>query len=254
MSQGWNEVKGKQTVLIILIVCFSCTLGMSGYYLWRNNQISIETAETYQQLRQYDPSYGENMQEKEINGAAETRNLPIVALQERNPDVCGWITIDGTNINYPYVMSHDNNDYLRSDLDGEYLYAGTIFSDYRCAPDASDFLTILYGHNMKDGAMFSHLTMFADDEVWEQHRTGTLYLADMTYQMEIFAWLEVAANDAVLYQPPVTDAASFLQYVRGNAQQYRENDVTPQDHVLMLSTCSDTFSQARAVLLAKLVL
>ena len=94
------------------------------------------------------------------------------ALSEENPDMVGWIRIDGTNIDYPVVQCADEpNYYLKHDFAGRYTDFGCPFAQANCdVQDPSDNV-ILYGHNMKDGSMFSDLVRYQSRSFWETHRT-----------------------------------------------------------------------------------
>ena len=70
-------------------------------------------------------------------------------------DSVAWLYIPGTNIDYPVMQSGDNDYYTRRAADGSYLYAGSLFMDYRCSSDFSDFNSVIYGHNMGNGTMFA---------------------------------------------------------------------------------------------------
>ncbi|MDD4510394.1 MAG: class B sortase [Oscillospiraceae bacterium] len=183
-------------------------------------------------------------------------NSSLLEAQKINGDILGWITVDGTMIDYPFVRSKDNADYLRTDLYGNYSVAGTVFMDYRCEGDLSSFNTILYGHKMKDSSMFSDLGLFADDAFWAEHTGGTLYLPDVTYTLEVFAYAVVQSTDMKLYAPyieaPPEDKTELLRYIREQARQYREIEVGTDDQILLLSTCSYEYSGARSIVVAKI--
>ena len=76
-------------------------------------------------------------------------SVDFEALQGENPDIIGWLYCEGTPINYPIVQSEDNSYYLRRLTDGSYNANGTLFLDYRCARDFTDFNCVVYGHRMK---------------------------------------------------------------------------------------------------------
>ena len=82
------------------------------------------------------------------------------ALLNRNKDVIGWLYCPDTVINYPVVQGKNNDQYLRKDLDGKYLVSGTLFADYRNGELNEDANYIIYGHNMKNGTMFSSLAKY----------------------------------------------------------------------------------------------
>ena len=77
-------------------------------------------------------------------------------LYEQNPDLIGWLTIDGTDIDLPVVQTPGNNEYyLRRGFDRLYATGGTLFMDEHCSidPDAPTANWLIYGHNMADGSM-----------------------------------------------------------------------------------------------------
>ena len=83
------------------------------------------------------------------------------ALSEENPDMVGWIRIDGTDIDYPVVQRADEpNYYLKHDFAGCYTAFGCSFAQVNCDVQVPSDNVILYGHNMKDGSMFSVVTLF----------------------------------------------------------------------------------------------
>ena len=179
----------------------------------------------------------------------------IDAQNEINADIVGWLTIPRTNIDYLFVQAGDNDFYLRRDLYKQQLYAGSIFMESRNSKDFSDFNTILYGHNMKNGSMFHNLRKFAETDFFEGNQTGTIYLADRIFTLRIFAYLVIQADNEVVYQNQATswdEKERYFTYVRDRARQYREIDLTEQDRVVTLSTCAYEYDDARMVLVARL--
>lgn len=192
-------------------------------------------------------------------GTAETPpRTPIVnrsiidAQQNVNSDIVGWLTIPGTRIDYLFVQTVDNDFYLHTDLNKNHAYAGTIFMDFRNNPAFSDFNTILYGHHMKNGSMFKTLQNFQETGFFSQWRTGTIYLPHRILTLEIFAYMVITSDDAVIYTTQPESADDFTAYVRRNARQYREAELTETDKIVTLSTCGYEYEGARIVLLAKL--
>ena len=190
------------------------------------------------------------------DGAAEQPSEPevkivnqsIIDLQNNvNSDIVGWLTINDTPIDYPFVLTDNNNYYLHANIKKEKTAAGCIFMDCRCAADLSDFNTVLYGHNMKNKSMFGNLKLFADPEFFDTHTEGTLYIKNGTYSLEFFAYMIVRSNDDQIYSPsPEQDG--FYEYVRKNARLYRQP--SEEGKVVTLSTCAYEFEGARMVLLA----
>ena len=94
----------------------------------------------------------ESEQAEPTEEPAAERNIP--KLIAANTDCIGWLSIDGTNISYPVMHTpHDPQKYLRRNFYGEYSQSGVPFLDGRC--DFQSTNLIIYGHNMKNGTMFS---------------------------------------------------------------------------------------------------
>ncbi|MDR1927612.1 MAG: class B sortase [Oscillospiraceae bacterium] len=190
-----------------------------------------------------------------VQRAAKKNPKISQAQEEINPEIVGWLRIPQTAIDYLFVQGTDNIAYLARDVYGKSAKAGSIFMDYRCAGDFSDFNTILYGHNMKNGSMFRDIRRFADADFFRANTAGSLHLPETTLTLDIFAYLLIKADDAVLYRAgdqSMQEREDFLRYVKQNAKQYRALALSPEDRIVTLSTCSYEFSNARMVLLARL--
>lgn len=123
--------------------------------------------------------------------------LPLYrTLYRQNPDMIGWLRIDGTDIDLPVVQTPgDNEYYLRRGFDGLYSTGGTLFLDERCSIDAENPTAnwLIYGHNMADGSMFGELTRYRDEDFYKEHPTFTF---DTIF--ETGTWQVVAALDTTL--------------------------------------------------------
>lgn len=167
-------------------------------------------------------------------------------LYAQNPDLAGWLCINGTNINYPVVQA-DNSYYLRRGFDRLYSTAGTLFLDERCrlaTPNAAGTANaLIYGHNTASGNMFSQLLNYADKAFYTAHPTfqfDTLY-EEGTWQVAAVLRTELGA-DALPYY-------SFFDASTQEEWQQRvdailelslyDTGVVPQygDQLLTLSTC-----------------
>lgn len=132
-----------------------------------------------------------------VPAAAAGEILPRYrALYEKNPDLIGWLRIDGTDIDLPVVQTPgDNEYYLRRGFDRFYAVGGTLFLDERCSvsADAPTANWLIYGHNMHDGSMFGQLVRYRDEDFYKAHPTFTF---DTLY--EGGTWQVVAAVDTAL--------------------------------------------------------
>lgn len=183
------------------------------------------------------------------------------ALYEENPDLIGWLRIDGTDIDLPVVQTPgDNEYYLRRGFDRLYSVGGTLFLDERCsaAPGAPTANWLIYGHNMRDGSIFGQLVRYRDEDFYKAHPTFTF---DTLY--ETGTWQVVAALDTTLGADELPyytffDADTKLAWQRRvtaiTDKALYDTGVTPEygTQLLTLSTCGDTRlgTDARFALLA----
>ena len=97
----------------------------------------------------------------------QMKSIDFEELWALNEDVVAWLELPGTIINYPVAQGKDNNEYLRTLLDGTHHRFGTLFIDYRNEKDFSDENTIIYGHNIKAGDMFSILKNYREQSYYD---------------------------------------------------------------------------------------
>ena len=153
-------------VLLALLAVYA------GYALWDNRQVYAAAEEVQASLLTLKPQEG---------------GTPFAELRAVNADVCAWVTLDGTGVDYPVVQGKDNLTYVNTDVYGNFSLAGTIFLDTRCAPDFAGGYSLLYGHHMVSGQMFGDLEKYQDAAFLREHRTGTLLLPDGACTLEVFA-------------------------------------------------------------------
>lgn len=181
-----------------------------------------------------------------------------------NNDLVGWLQIEDTVINYPVLQSDSEEDsqfYLTHSFAKKKDKNGSLFMDYR-----NDFLDrdtniIIYGHNMKSGAMFGTLKKYLDHGYLEKHKTvrfDTIYERG-TYEV-IGAFLsEVSYQDAYTfryYNFLNADNESEFEAFRVNVMQLDALkkgtlDAKYGDQLLTLSTCSSYTEEGRMFIIAK---
>jgi len=214
-------------------------MGYSGARLWAlDEEMKAEQSLHIELLRQKPAS------------APGEGEASLAALRAQNPDIVGWIAVPYTNIDYPIVQAKDNDYYLRRDLNGESAKPGTIFMDCRCPGDGSGY-SIIYGHNMKSGAMFGTLGRFEEKAFFDANPEGRILFEDGWHTIRFFAFLTVNERDSVLYGVP--RKASFYSDIAARATHCREIGLTASDRVVALSTCSYAFQGARMALLGKVI-
>ena len=192
------------------------------------------------------------------NQQTEEAELPITidfdSLLNRNPDVIGWIYCPDTIINYPVVQGKNNDQYLRKDLDGKYLVSGTLFADYRNGILGEDANYIIYGHNMKNGTMFSMLAKYKQQSYYDQHPVMYYLTPSGNYKLELFAGL-VVKRDNKIYVPNQSkeEFAELITEYRAKSTFKSDVELEYNDIIVTLSTCSYEFDNARYIVMGKLM-
>ena len=185
---------------------------------------------------------------------SEDGSLSFEELLALNKDTRAWITLDGTNIDYPMVQGKDDMEYVNKDVEGNFSLSGSIFMSYHNAPDFSDPYILTYGHHMDSGGMYGDIMKFIDPEYFEAHRSGSLILPDKTRKLEIFACYEGDAYDPYIYNVSDKEGnmGEFLDYIRENSQQYREINIKDTDRIISMSTCVSASTNGRMVVFARI--
>ncbi|MBQ2532041.1 MAG: class B sortase [Lachnospiraceae bacterium] len=172
----------------------------------------------------------------------DAMTVDFAGLKQTNSDVIGWLYLDGSDvISYPILQGEDDNEYLHKDLLGQELKAGSIFLEAGNASDFSDYHTIIYGHNMRDGSMFGSLKKYHSEEgFYEEHPYFTVFTPSAAYHYEIFGYEDVSATDQVytIGYGPGEAYSDFLGYLKSKSYQDSGVDVSDEDRVITLSTCS----------------
>ncbi|QNM07085.1 class B sortase [Qiania dongpingensis] len=235
-ARAGNHILNAAAALLILIL-----LLYGGYSLWDTVMV-YQGAFAGEELLQYKPEG--NQQE----------NSTLEDLQEINPDVRAWLTVDGTHIDYPVVQGETNMEYINKDVFGEFSLSGSVFLDCRNQSDFSDGYNLLYGHHMDNGGIFSDVAEFTGQDYFKSHRTGTLYLSDETHSFLIFACVKTDAFDSLIFNPDGQEGQMdiFLAYIRENAVQYREIGVTASDPIIGLSTCAEAETNGRVIIFGRI--
>ena len=230
----------KKKIRAVIAVALLGVLVFSGLKIWTETEAYRGESDLHKQLLQLKP----------MPSVEPAVNQGILDLQSQNSDLAGWLTVPGTQIDYPFVQAADNDFYLRRDFNGAYALAGTLFMDYRCVKDFTSPNTIIYGHHMRNGSMFGTMKKFRDKDFFAANRTAVIYLPDKTYTVDLFAFMVVRSDDAILYDHEPDDG--FLAYVEQNARHYRDIGATIDDRFVTLSTCAYEFDNARMVLIGRI--
>ena len=233
---------GNKILSFIAMVLVLIMLLYGGYSLW-NTIMIYRGAFSSNDLLKYQPT-GDG-----------PNSITLGELMKLNKDVVGWIKIFDTHISYPVVQGKDNQEYLNKDVFGEFSFSGSIFLDYRNACDFTDSYSIIYGHHMEYGAMFGDVVEFKNDDYFQEHKTGALFLLEDTYKITLFACVETQEFNNKIYNPIVQgkdNLDTLLKYIKDEAVQYRDISLNHDDKIIGLSTCAEAGTNERVVLFGRL--
>lgn len=252
--------KPVKIVLIVLCVIFLLIFVYSGYKLISTLHEYKVAEDTYNKISS-DYVSTKKGQDKDNNGGDGnqiTESSPVDvdfdALLNQCQDVVGWLYSENTVINYPVVQAEDNFYYLHRFIDGKYNASGSLFLDCTCYGDFSGKNTVLYGHNMNDGSMLASIRNYNDQEYYNEHPVMYLNTPTQNYKIEIFsAYTTDAESDTYkMFFESEDDFAHNLDDWRVQSLVSTNVDVSVDDHVITLSTCTYDFYNARFVVQGKL--
>ena len=180
-------------------------------------------------------------------------------LFDRNNDMAGWITVDGTQINYPVMYTPDNPDfYLKHNFEKEYSDYGVPYIAEHCDPAEPSDNVIIYGHHMKNGSMFTGLMEYESKEFYEKHKTVRFDTLTETAEYEIVTVFKTTVYDDTGYKYYLFSNAEkpeeFTEYIEQcKSLALYDTGVTAEygDKLLTLSTCEYSKTNGRLVVVAK---
>lgn len=171
-----------------------------------------------------------------------------------NPDYRFWINIENTNIDYPVLQAKNNSYYLSKDIYKNNLESGSIFLDYT-NNNLYDKNTIIYGHNMKNKTMFSELENFKDPNFFNQNNKIIITTPEKSYTYEVFSayYINADYNYMIISFNNENDYKKYLTDVKNKSLNKSNINVSTDDKILTLSTCSYESDNTRTVIHAKLI-
>lgn len=173
-------------------------------------------------------------------------------LLSMNSECFGWISISGTNINYPIMHTPSNpQKYLNRNFYGEYSYSGTPFLDSRCSADSKNL--IIYGHHMNNGTMFADLCNYTDYSYFTEHPTVVLETKDGAIAHSVFSAMKVKSDDDWYRFISVGTEKSYEKKISyAKEKSIYNTGITPVygQQILTLSTCYGYNQDDRILVLA----
>lgn len=182
-------------------------------------------------------------------------NVDFESLLKTNNETVGWINVNNTNINYPFVQGINNTYYLNHSFDKSYNSAGWVFMDYRNNKEMNNKNTILYAHGRIDKTMFGSLYK-TQYPAWYQNRSNHIIRistpsVNMSYQ--IFSVYKIEEESYYIQTDFTSDSEyfEFLNTIKERSKYDFNVVLNESDKIITLSTCAN--DKERYVVHAKLI-
>lgn len=228
---------------IVLVVALGVAL-FSGYKI-------------YEGLRDYNQgkaAYDNLKIDINLDVNAEVR-LDFDYLRGINPNIAGWIHLDDSQIDYPFVFADDNDYYLNHLFNDEYNHSGCVFMETTNTRDFSDDNIILYAHHMKNGTMFADVEKYKDQNWYDTHKVFKVITEDADYELYPIAGIQATGTTDYVKTnfDSKEDKLEYIEWFLNNSTFTSEEKLTVDDQMMLLSTCSYHVGDGRYALLGKLV-
>ncbi|MCI7241076.1 MAG: class B sortase [Bacilli bacterium] len=182
-------------------------------------------------------------------------DVDLKKLKEKNNDTIGWLNVNNTNINYPFVKSSDNDYYLHHSFDKSYNNAGWVFLDYRNNKNLTDKNNIIYGHHRVNNTMFTSL-LNTLNESWYTNKDNHIIRVSLENENSLWQIISVYKIPVESYYITTkfnndNEFITFLDTISKRSIYNFNYNVNKEDIILTLSTCYD--DNTRVVVHAKLI-
>ena len=274
--------KKKSPILYIAILLMLASAGALGYFAydyflyWQDGRVAQGQTNTVRDMFQEQMANMNQLVMDTVQAGSTTHGAdgqptiktiafdtsPLIEAREltENPDIVGFLFVEGTNITNVILQGDNNYFYLHRDMFGNHNINGSVFMDFRNSPDFTDSNTILYGHNMNNGTMFHNVRFYMEQEFFEAHPYIKIITDDMLFIYEIFSAFSTRVDRAyrmdfdyiqVLFESEEEFGDLVNEIMRRRV--YDTGVVAGQDdRILVLSTCTNVQRNTRYVVAARL--
>ena len=261
-----REKRRRLTVVLCSVIAAAC-FGYFGVYYYFSDRTEMSYANLAELKGSNTLAAGIVPSVKVHRTDEEEVELAILeeyqTLYHKNKSLIGWLKIADTNIDYPVMQTANNEYYLDHNYSQEYDKNGSLFMDKDCNVVRRNTNLIIYGHHMKSGKMFGSLNKYSSEEYCKTHskiQFDTIYEKGTYEVMYVFRSRIYNEDEIVFKYYQFFDATSeqeFDSYMQEMAAlSLYDTGVTASygDELLTLSTCDNSETDGRFVVVAKRVL
>ena len=208
-------------ILILLSILIYCFYNINKYYLayLKIQKTTKKMINTY-----YNPA---------------NNKMNFNKMKSINDEIVGWIKVENTNIDYPFVQTNNNEYYLTHFIDKSFNKIGTVFLDYRNNINTLDQNNILYAHGRMDKTMFGSMRNVLDKKWFDETKDKNIYLYTENgyYIFEIFSVYKIKTTDDYLKIHFNNDFQEFINLIK--SRSIYDFDVNEKNYnkIITLSTC-----------------
>lgn len=257
-----KKIRLKKRPWIILFTCcfiVLCTIGLRAF-LWGQDNLKTDRiiGAIVESTKVEESTFHSNLLSgfiDETKANFQYFNVDFSNLLKENEDTKGWIRVNKTNINYPFVQGQDNDFYLTHSFDKSKNSAGWVFADFRNHFDNLDQNTILYAHGRLDNTMFGSLKQVIDGSWYLEKENQFVHISFINQNTiwKVFSVYTILPE--TYYITPNFDNdvkyQEFLNTIKTRSVYDFGEEITINDKILTLSSCYD--DEYRVVLHAKLI-
>ena len=256
MNKKKRKLKWKNIIIILIVTALIITLIISIFNIVKWKMDSNKTNEEITNIQEdIDVDEVEDTENTEIIEPVEEPpkenpywdyinmnmiNVDFNVLKRTNPDVVGWIKVNGTNINYPFVQANDNKYYLTHSFNKSYNAAGWVFLDYR-NNNTNNKNTIIYAHGRTDKTMFGTLRKVLNNGWLNNTDNFVIKISTETENSlwQIFSIYHIPTTSDYLKTDfdDDTEYQNFLDMIKNRSSYNFNTSVNSNDNILTLSTC-----------------
>ncbi len=252
MTKKRRKLKPFGRILILCLeVCLAVVFLFSSYKTYQAWHMYREAGTEYEEITETAVIKKET---HNVTGEEVDDSVDFKALEEINPDIVAWITLEDSRINYPVVQGDDNAYYLEHLFTRKTNHLGCVFMDYRNSADFSDYHTPLYAHHSQNGAMFAGIEKYKTQSFYETHKKIRLQTPAGEYTLEPYTGLVLNAEVDFL-QLNFSSPQEFVNYANqwnGVSTFSSGITITEDDRIVSLITCTADYQNARYALFCRL--
>ena len=237
----------KKVINIIIVILLISLILISSYNIFKELMKNKEQDKVYEEIVEIvEPKEDDNEDKKNLE-----------KLYDLNNDFIGWLEIEKTTINYPIMQSKDKpNFYLDRDFYKNYSSYGTPYISEQCDINMSDNI-VIYGHHMKNKAIFGALEDYKKEEFYNNHQIITFETLDKKTEFQIFAIFKTTAyrNNSFKYYEYINfqNINDYDNYIK-KCKELSLYETNKRPHskceLLTLSTCEYSKQNGRLVVIA----